>query len=254
MVGKTFGQYTVLLIYRELYASARRPYMRARAQVQCSCGKVFIVQPHHLLSGISTKCKPCNLQALAKGRSLIPSSYIGKTVNGVQILKCLGKRHYCTNLRMFYECKCHCGKVFEWPCLHFVKLKSCGCLRYARVLPKFPLIEKITIEINEKDRMDIQELLKTKIYSPEQIAAMFKVDVEVVRGIMAMASPPKKEKTNFIYRFGETVNSSFRFPKVFIDKIDEIAEMTGESRNNIIAMFIYEGLRQKGYNIKELGV
>ena len=52
----------------------------------------------------------------------------GQIINGIKVLRYVGKVKYDSHSRSYYECKCHCGKIFLCQRGRIKTLKSCGCL------------------------------------------------------------------------------------------------------------------------------
>lgn len=92
---------------------------------QCDCGNIENFSTKELRSDGLIQCHNCG-----SNREPITNraKYIGKIINGIEILEKTGKR---SGGKIIYKCKCFCGNIFECNITDIQSghTKSCGCLR-----------------------------------------------------------------------------------------------------------------------------
>jgi hypothetical protein len=137
MIGKTFGNLTVLEIHKIQTEGKEFPFKivsRQKAICKCSCGGSASVWVEHLKSGNTVRCLFCRSKERQKERRL---NLLGKRF-GKLVVQSLGnvKKHIQRNSSpqkvrniWYWNCRCDCGKEKEVIGWHLNRglVTSCGC-------------------------------------------------------------------------------------------------------------------------------
>jgi hypothetical protein len=134
-IDETGNRYGRLVVISEA-RTQRRGHIRWRCK--CDCGNYSVVQGTDLRRGKSQSCG-CYRTELMKNR-LLPKSSL-KRMAEARLINMRGRRYgsllvlnkppYSIKKRMYWRCKCDCGKrktIYGY-LLRSGKVKSCGCQR-----------------------------------------------------------------------------------------------------------------------------
>jgi hypothetical protein len=148
LIGKKINRWNVLE-----YAGVDK-HSKTLWRCQCSCKEKTI----RIISGSSlatNKTKSCGCyQKEKKEKQLYNKDYIGKTINGIKIIRYYGKNK---NKRQEYLCLCKCGRYFRNEKWRLVNKKTKNCGRCRLLINEMPeLIEEWDFEKNKS--IDINNL------------------------------------------------------------------------------------------------
>lgn len=113
-----------------------------KLKCKCDCGNEIILRRYDVLNGHTKSCGCLQKETMTEIRFVDDTGYVSE--HGIRIIKPIRRDSVG---RMVWECKCHCGNVFESipAVIKSNHIKSCGCIS-ASSMESY--IEKILIENN----------------------------------------------------------------------------------------------------------
>ena len=110
-IGKVYNGVTILGLSHK--------YKYFYLKCLCSCGTEFVTSIESLLAGHTKSC------GCIKRSQII--NLVGRNFNGIIVTRFIKRK----NRKAYWECKCHCSKIFitRGDSLTRNKVKSCGCLK-----------------------------------------------------------------------------------------------------------------------------
>lgn len=132
MVGKTFGQLTVLSRAKKREDLVSRC---VRYNCQCACGKIIEVNSNSLRTGHTTSCG-CS----RKGKNV--TNLLNRKFNHLLVIQELPERN--KDRKVQWLCQCDCGTEVVMTSSQLAKANSCGCARMSRGEEK---VESLLLEL-----------------------------------------------------------------------------------------------------------
>lgn len=135
LTGKIFGD--LIVLERDYSKKGNGAYWKC----QCRCGEKIVISGTHLRSGHTKSCG-CLIDKTASEMHL--KDLQGKSIGNLEVLR---RDMSKTGKRVYWICKCNCGKEVSVRSDHLLKeeILSCGCLSFSKGEKK---IEEILKKLN----------------------------------------------------------------------------------------------------------